>query len=120
MKTDNEPPKVEAKAISGAVFSKDREYRYVLWRIWDESKPMVMFIGLNPSTANEEKPDNTITKVKKIAYFNGYGGVYMLNLFGIVSSDPRILLTHKNPIGQQRLYNVEYARKVKNIVFCWL
>lgn len=36
----------------GATFSGDRTYRYSLWRIWDRSLPLVMFIGLNPSKAN--------------------------------------------------------------------
>ena len=36
-----------------AILSADRKYRYVLTRIWDETKPTVVFIGLNPSTADE-------------------------------------------------------------------
>ena len=32
----------------GAELSPCRRYRYALWRIWDDSKPAVMFIGLNP------------------------------------------------------------------------
>lgn len=42
---------------NGAIFSDDRKYRYVLWRSWDNEKPRVMFIGLNPSTANESTDD---------------------------------------------------------------
>ena len=45
---------------SDALFSKDRVYRYALWRIWDLKKPKVLFIGLNPSTADEIKNDPTI------------------------------------------------------------
>jgi len=32
-------------------------YRYTLWRTWAESKPYAMFVGLNPSTADEDKED---------------------------------------------------------------
>ena len=39
----------EKEEINGAEFSEGRKYRYALWRIWDSSKPLVMFIGLNPS-----------------------------------------------------------------------
>ena len=46
----------------GAELSECRTYRYVLWRIWDNSKPKIMFIGLNPSTADENTDDNTITR----------------------------------------------------------
>jgi hypothetical protein len=38
---------------NGAEFSTDRKYRYALWRKWDAINPLAMFIGLNPSTANE-------------------------------------------------------------------
>jgi len=65
---------------SGAEFSECRKYRYALWRIWDKSKPLVMFIGLNPSTANENVDDPTIRSVCRMTKNNGYGGVYMMNL----------------------------------------
>ena len=45
-----------------AILSTDRKYRYVLTRIWDETKPTVVFIGLNPSIADEETDDQTIRK----------------------------------------------------------
>ena len=45
-----------------AILSEDRKYRYILWRIWDQSKPMVLFIALNPSTADETHDDRTVSK----------------------------------------------------------
>ncbi len=36
-----------------AILSDDRKYRYILSRTWDEIKPIVLFIGLNSSTADE-------------------------------------------------------------------
>jgi hypothetical protein len=45
-----------------AKFSACRKYRYALWRTWDESKPSAMIIGLNPSTADENENDPTITR----------------------------------------------------------
>ena len=59
---------------NGAVFSPDRIYRYVLYRVWDEAKPRVMFIGLNPSTADESVDDPTIRRCKRFAADWGYGG----------------------------------------------
>ena len=47
---------------SDAHFSKNRIYRYALWRTWDESKPKVLFVGLNPSTADEIQDDPTIRR----------------------------------------------------------
>lgn len=104
---------------TGAQFSEDRKYRYALWRIWNEDKPLVMFIGLNPSTANERKPDRTITRVTRFAYDWGYGGFYMMNLFGIVSSKPAILLTDPNPIGENDYWLEKIAIECEMILFCW-
>ena len=50
---------------SGALFSRDKKYRYALWRVWDFDSPSVMFIGLNPSTANEKVNDPTILRLLK-------------------------------------------------------
>lgn len=104
---------------TGATFSDDRKYRYALWRIWDYNKPLVMFIGLNPSTANENEPDNTIKKVIKIATNNGYGGLYMMNLFAIISSNPQILVTCENPIADNDKHLGQVANITKDVVFCW-
>lgn len=105
--------------IAGAEFSTDRKYRYALWRIWAQSKPLVMFIGLNPSTANETEPDPTIIRVMGFARSWGYGGFYMMNLFGIVSSKPEILVTDPDPLGDNDRWLAEIAAKCERIVFAW-
>ena len=46
---------------SGAVFSA--VYRYLLWRAWDVALPRLLWVMLNPSTASEEKDDNTIRQL---------------------------------------------------------
>ncbi len=109
----------KTESYKGAEFSSDRKYRYALWRIWNEEKPPVMIIGLNPSTANESKNDNTIEKVEKVARHNGYGGFYMMNLFGIVSADPAILMTTADPIGENDKWLDTIAKKCGDIVFAW-
>lgn len=44
-----------------ATISDDQIYRYKLSRTWDSTKPTILFIGLNPSIANETIDDPTIT-----------------------------------------------------------
>lgn len=105
----------------GADFSSDRKYRYALWRIWDRSLPLVMFIGLNPSTANETDSDPTIKSVCRIAKNNGYGGVYMMNCFPYVSTDPGKL---KDGLTlETNTNNLENLKTIgamcKDIVFAW-
>lgn len=111
--------KVDPLLFTGAAFSEDRLYRYKLWRIWDESKPLAMCIGLNPSTANANKNDTTINYLIKMLGILGYGGFYMMNLFAIISSKPEILLTHPDPIGENDYKLMEVRSFCKDVIVCW-
>lgn len=104
---------------SDAHFSECGKYRYALWRIFDVNKPLIAFIGLNPSTANGTKNDNTITKLVKITKNNGYGGFFMLNLFAIISSKPEILLTCADPLNGNDDFLKYYSQQATKIIFCW-
>src|SRR4051812_4675630 len=104
--------------LKSALFSSYRQYRYWLMRGWDTDKPQLAFIGLNPSTADEEEDDPTIRKVIKIAANNGYGSIVMLNLFAVVSSDPEILRTHNDPVGQLNDATLRHYQAL-DIVFAW-
>lgn len=115
----------EFKVDSGAEFSTCRKYRYALWRIWDRKLPFVMFIGLNPSTANEFKADPTINKVEKISRNNGYGGFYMMNCFPYVTAYPNELLDffdtpfHDKEDMKNITNLLRISQKCKAIVFAW-
>jgi hypothetical protein len=90
--------------IKGAELSPCRRYRYALWRIWDESKPAVMFIGLNPSTADETTDDPTLIRCINFAKSWGYGGVYTANLFAYRATLPKDLLKRKRVVGKDNNY----------------
>jgi len=107
-----------APSDTGAIFSNCRRFRYLLWRIWDKQKPMVMFIGLNPSTANEQYDHPTIKSVCRIAMHNGYGGVYMANCFPFISTDPAQLKIH-GASAINDLHLINYGPKCKDVVFAW-
>ncbi len=104
----------------GAELSPCRNYRFALWRIWDEAKPMVMFVGLNPSTADETVDDPTLIRCINYARAWGYGGVYMANLFAYRATKPGDMLAAKEPVGSdndnwlQRL-----AKKSHLVVAAW-
>ena len=105
---------------SNAVLSKDRKYRYVLSRIWDETEPMVMFIGLNPSTADEAKDDPTLRRCINYAKMWGYGGIYMLNLFAFRATKPKDMLHTEEPIGDENdKYLLEYSSISDKIICAW-
>lgn len=76
---------------SGAKFSTDKKYRYALWRIWDKTKPLAMFVGFNPSVADDKEDDQTIKRIISISKHNNYGGFYIVNLYAIVSSDADVV-----------------------------
>lgn len=75
----------------GAHISEDGKYRFSLWRIWDGTLPTVMFIMLNPSTANGYEDDPTIRRCIGYAKAWGYGGLYVCNLFAFRATKPKAL-----------------------------
>jgi len=103
---------------NGALFSECRKYRYYLWRIWDYNKPLVMFVGLNPSTANESQDDPTIKRVKSIANNLGYGGIYMMNCFPYISTNPDDLKEFENTDENDRYLSV-ISLSCKDVIFAW-
>jgi hypothetical protein len=68
-------------ATSGAVLSDCGQYRYRLWRVWDDCLPLMVFVMQNPSTATADADDPTIRKCIGFAKRHGYGGVSVRNVF---------------------------------------
>lgn len=83
-----------------AYLSHCRRYRYALWRTWDNTKPFVLFIGLNPSTADETSDDPTLVRCINFAKDWGYGGVCMANLFAYRATQPQAMKNASDPIGK--------------------
>ena len=82
-----------------ATFSNCRKYRYALSRSWDDKKKIVLFIGLNPSTADEKKDDPTIRRCINYAQSWGFGGLQVANLFAYRATKPTKLRYVENPVG---------------------
>lgn len=104
---------------NGAEFSKCGKYRYKLWRIWDNSLPKAMCIGLNPSNANAIKNDPTINYLRMMLSKLGYGGFYMMNLFAWISSKPEQLLTCDDPIGDNENKLKDVEKICDAVIVCW-
>jgi hypothetical protein len=106
-----------------AVFSDCRKYRYQLEIVWDDTQPLVQFIGLNPSTADEYRDDNTIRKCKKFAANWGFGGIVMTNLFAFRDTYPVVMKKQPFPIGERPQTNdfnlMEAAMRCKLVVAAW-
>jgi hypothetical protein len=75
--------------ICGAIRRGKR--RYQLWRLWDKQKPLLLYILLNPSHANEKTNDRTVLKLIGFSKRKGYGGFYLGNIQTYISPKPAAL-----------------------------
>jgi hypothetical protein len=92
---------------SAAIFSRCRTWRYSLVRQWDPTVQTVVFVGLNPSTADETVDDPTIRRCIRFAREWGYGGLVMCNLFAYRATDPKDMKAAEDPVGPE---NDDYLR----------
>lgn len=81
-------------------------YRYTLTRSdygdapWlSMHEPRLLWIMLNPSTADERQDDPTIRRVKAFTRRLGYSGLTVVNLYALRSTDPRGLWAADDPVG---------------------
>lgn len=87
--------------IATATLSTCHRYRYTLSREWDENLPRVLWIMLNPSTADAWVDDPTIRRVRGFTERLGCGGFTVVNLFAYRATDPSDLRIISDPIGPE-------------------
>ena len=85
---------------STATLSPCRTYRYSLTREWG-SGMAVLFVGLNPSTADETMDDPTIRRCIAFAREWGYARLHMANLFAFRAIEPRDMKNASDPVGPE-------------------
>lgn len=71
-----------------AEFSDGRHFRFLLGREWDASLPRVMWIGANPSIADEHRDDMTATKYVEFSRRAGFGSYEAVNWIPLVATNP--------------------------------
>jgi len=74
-----------------AIFNEDRTHRFLLKRKIKPGDSICLFAMLNPSTASEHKNDNTVSRCIKFADQWGFSWMWVVNIFSICSSDPKVL-----------------------------
>jgi len=103
-----------------ASFSSCARYRYSLFRGWHENSGQVLFIGLNPSIADEKIDDPTTRRCVKFARSWGYGSMEIVNLFSYRTSDPKNLIHQPDPIGPKNDSWIKKANSRSDItIACW-
>jgi len=103
---------------AGAKFSRCRRWRYLLWRCWDEAKPVANFLMLNPSTADEFKLDPSCTRARNYAERWGFGALVVTNIFGWRATDPQDMKSAKDPVGRGNDMAILQAAKEATLVVC--
>jgi hypothetical protein len=102
---------------SGALFSRCRRWRYLLWRRWGDG-PVANFLMLNPSTADEFRLDPSCTRARNYAERWGYGAILITNIFGWRATDPEEMKSVKDPVGRGNDRAILEAAKEAQIVVC--
>lgn len=109
-----------AQSTSGAIFSDDRQFRYLLWRHWTGPGALVLFVALNPSTADENLDDPTIRRCISFAKAWGATGFMVANLFALRATYPSDLLAHSAPIGiENDTWIATASANAFRTVACW-
>jgi len=105
------------------ILSPCRTYRYTLWREFGgalDDGLYVMFIGLNPSTADEVADDPTIRRCIGYAQAWGYSALCMVNLFAYRATDPADMMRAADPVGQDNdKYLSDLAQGAALVVAAW-
>ena len=101
-----------------ATMSACGRYRYLLRRTWDYTRRQMLFIMLNPSTADAAIDDATIRSCIRLCTARGDGGFEVVNLFGWRATNPKELLTANDPVGLQNDGFAEVAINRCDAVIC--
>ncbi len=110
----------ETTNSASAVISPCELYRYELVRTWDTRKPTCCWIMLNPSTADATQDDPTIRRCINFAMSWGCGGIVVVNLFSLRSTDPELMLNHSVPVGPLTdEYILKWAKACSPVVCGW-
>ncbi len=79
-----------------------------------------MFVGLNPSTADETEDDPTLRRCMNFSRSWGYGGVCMANLFAFRATDPADMMAAPDPVGARNdRWLTRLARESGIVIAAW-
>lgn len=105
-----------------ALFSPCGRYRYRLGRRWGDGRggATVLWIMLNPSTADEQRDDPTIRRCIGFSRAWGFGAAEMVNLFALRSTDPGVLRVVADPVGPANgAHILEAAGEAAVLIAAW-
>lgn len=77
----------------------DGDYRYHLTRRWGPKIDTVVWVMLNPSTADADVDDPTIRRCISFSAELGADSLRVVNLYAYRATDPKHLLAVEDPVG---------------------
>jgi hypothetical protein len=102
-----------------ATISHCGRFRYRLWRKWGCGSPL-LFVMLNPSTADGETDDATIRRCLAFAEAHDFGELEVVNLFAYRARDPKALRQAGVPVGPDNDAHIrEAARESAAVCVAW-
>lgn len=106
----------------GAIFDETRDYRYLLWRVWNPDEQRLLVVLTNPSTADENSNDPTINHCLKYAMGNSFGSLEVVNAFarkGTNFSDISKLSLHTLVGKENDKFIMAAAQRADEIIVAW-
>lgn len=109
-----------ARILTRATFSPCGRYRYTLPRIANPSTAdrLCLFVMLNPSTADDERNDPTVTRAITYSQAWGYDGLLVGNVYAWRSTDPRALRAAEDPVGAENDYYLGLMAAISSTIVC--
>lgn len=106
--------------IRAADFSPCKTWRYTLRRTWKSDRRRLLWVLLNPSTADETRDDPTNRRGMRFAYSWGYGSLVFCNLFAIRTPEPAEMKKAADPVGPRNNgWIIGEAHEADKIVLGW-
>jgi len=85
-----------------------------------EGSRFILWIGLNPSTADEEKLDPTLMRIARFSQGEKMDGFWMANLFGLRTPYPKQLMSASDPVGSGNDASLlQAASQCEKVVAAW-
>lgn len=106
---------------AGAEFDPSERYRYRLWRSWGPpSLGRVVFVMLNPSTADAQILDPTVRRCVNRTKAWGFSRVDVVNLWPLRSTDPIQIKIDQEPldVANENRRHIAAALEGADLVIC--
>lgn len=106
--------------LAGAVFSDCDRYRFQLWRRHNPGQPTILWVMLNPSTADHQQLDPTLRRCKAYSYGWGFQNWEVCNLFAWRATKPADMRMAAFPVGPENDAMIQdAAARASQIVVAW-